>query len=139
MLQSMGFMSLANHKLAKAVVYAFVLVAMVVGLSLVPATAGTAQAACTTYTNIRAVNEGGGTPTNRNYYLYVYGTTQGGGTTYVSQLLYLNGKPTRVWARTSFVAVGLADNNRALKIGVSTAWAHANYGWQSRQYKYVRC
>ncbi len=49
---SLGILSFANHKLVKAVIYAFVLVAMVVGLSLAPAGVKTVQAAtCHAYTD----------------------------------------------------------------------------------------
>lgn len=112
------------------------LVIVLVAVAIVVQPSQTAQAAtCRTYTNIRAVDEGGGTWSNRNYYLYVYGTTDNRGTTYY----YYAGGMLNGWVNTGWRAVSLLPNNAGIKIGVSTLWAYTHPDWKYKSYKYVLC
>lgn len=119
----------------------FAIALIIIAGSLVPA--GTVSAAplsgCTNYTNIRAVDEGGGTWNDRHYYLYVYGTTVGGGQTYYRFVASSGGTIIYTWMYTGWSAVGLTSDRKALKIGVSTFWAYTHPGWQNMTYKYVLC
>lgn len=133
---SLGILSFTHRKWVKAVIFGLFVCLLVLGISFVPGTGtGTAQAACTTYTNIRAVDEGGGTWNDRKYFLYVYSTTNGNGTTYY----YYDGGMLFGWVKTDWQAVDLTPDKKGVKIGVSTLWAYKNWPWTSKKYKYVLC
>lgn len=133
---SLGILSFVHQKWVKAVVFGLFVCLLVLGISFVPGTgAGTAQAACTTYTNIKAVDEGGGTWNDRKYFLYVYGTTNGNGTTYY----YYDGGMLYGWVNPGWKAVSLTPDGKGVKVGVSTWCAYNNLFWKSYRYKYVLC
>lgn len=92
-------------------------------------------ASCRTFTNIRAVNEGGGSWNDRRYFLYVYGTTDNRGTAYY----YYAGGMLNGWVNTGWRAVSLLPKNAGIKIGVSTWWAYTHPDWMYKTYKYLLC